>query len=213
MIVDGKVIGNIQVDKLKLRNNAVVHGDIASRSVTMDPHVVLVGNLNIHGKAPGFIDTDGNEIEKPLKRNSTRSRKSSKNVVEAEWGSKHNSAVGSAANLAKSKAASKEPTPLVTPAATTPAMSGAPSAAIFPNEKGQISAVPSAGSVGIAETKPDPVPDPATPELIETPFAQAMQENKENIEKVENEKAEAVAENKPAPEVVEEPIAADEPAP
>ena len=198
-----------------------MHGDIASKSVTMDPHVVLVGNLNIHGKAPGFIDTDGNDIEKPLNRG-VNSRSSSKNVIEAEWGSKNNSAVGSAANLAKSKAVSKEPSPLVTPAATTPAMSKAPStasASIFPDGNGKLSAVPSTASAGIAGIKeeskpepepvPEPTPEPEKPALVETPFIQAVEENKEDIKKVEEEPVPA-ADVEPA--AVEEPVAAEEPA-
>mmetsp|Transcript_27444 Transcript_27444/g.35976 ORF Transcript_27444/g.35976 Transcript_27444/m.35976 type:complete len:309 (+) Transcript_27444:88-1014(+) len=62
LLVDGKVVGNISVEKLDLRDRASVHGNITCKSVRMDPTVVVVGALNVHPQAPLRIDDQGNIV-------------------------------------------------------------------------------------------------------------------------------------------------------
>ena len=62
VIIDGKVIGNMEVKKLDLRDKAAVHGNITCESIRVDPTVVIVGKLNVNPFAPSTIDFDGNIV-------------------------------------------------------------------------------------------------------------------------------------------------------
>ena len=59
VIVDGRVVGNIQVEKIMLRNDAQVHGDITAKSITMEPGTMVVGRLNINPFAPEKVNNEG----------------------------------------------------------------------------------------------------------------------------------------------------------
>ncbi|KAG5176760.1 polymer-forming cytoskeletal-domain-containing protein [Tribonema minus] len=48
VIVDGKVVGDISVQKVSLRGRAEVHGNITCKSLCVDPTVIVVGGLNVH---------------------------------------------------------------------------------------------------------------------------------------------------------------------
>lgn len=65
VLVDGKVIGNISVERLTLRGEAVVHGNITCKSLTVDPTVIIVGSANVHPQAPRCIDTEGRLLPEP----------------------------------------------------------------------------------------------------------------------------------------------------
>jgi len=62
IVIDGKVIGNINVELVDLRDKAQVFGDVTCKSLRMDPTVVLCGRLNVHPQAPLRIDEAGNTI-------------------------------------------------------------------------------------------------------------------------------------------------------
>ena len=51
-LVEGKVVGNINVESLCLLDTAVVHGDIAARSVDIKHQATIVGNLHISAFEP-----------------------------------------------------------------------------------------------------------------------------------------------------------------
>ncbi|KAH8060313.1 hypothetical protein JL721_9069 [Aureococcus anophagefferens] len=61
IVVFGKVIGNIAVDRVELCGSASIYGDITCKVLLMDPTVVLVGNLNINPFAPNKMAPDGSE--------------------------------------------------------------------------------------------------------------------------------------------------------
>lgn len=77
MLVEGKVTGNILVETLLLRGDAVVHGDVSCKSITIDPKVVICGNVNVHPQAPKFIDSNGNIVAAPPRPAPIPSRKPS----------------------------------------------------------------------------------------------------------------------------------------
>jgi len=52
MLVEGKVVGNINVESLCLLDTAVVHGDIAARSADIKHSATVVGNLHISAFEP-----------------------------------------------------------------------------------------------------------------------------------------------------------------
>ncbi len=55
VIIEGKIIGNINVQYLELKTNAVVHGNITCNSLAMGWGVKVVGKLNVHPDAPGEL--------------------------------------------------------------------------------------------------------------------------------------------------------------
>lgn len=65
VLVDGKVIGNISVERLTLRGEAAVHGNVTCKSLTVDPTVIIVGSVNVHPQAPRRIDTEGRLLPEP----------------------------------------------------------------------------------------------------------------------------------------------------
>ena len=68
--INGKVIGDLCVDTVYLGSNAVVHGNVMCRSLTMDRSAILVGHLSVSKDLDVGIDTykaaafiDSKEIE------------------------------------------------------------------------------------------------------------------------------------------------------
>lgn len=59
MLVEGHVIGDIQVERLALRGAAFVYGNITCKSISVEPGVMISGNINIHPLAPKLINPDG----------------------------------------------------------------------------------------------------------------------------------------------------------
>ena len=62
VVVHGKVIGNINVERLELCGSASIYGDITCKTLLMDPTVVLVGKLNVNPYAPQLLSKDGNIV-------------------------------------------------------------------------------------------------------------------------------------------------------
>jgi type IV secretory pathway VirB10-like protein len=63
LLIDGKLVGNVSVDRVCIRGQAQVFGNITCKSVQIDPTAIIVGTLNVHGGAPKVIDSDGNEVK------------------------------------------------------------------------------------------------------------------------------------------------------
>lgn len=61
VISDGTVIGDIQAERVRLRRNAVVIGNITCLSLSMDPDVSISGKLNVHLQAPSRLHLEGEE--------------------------------------------------------------------------------------------------------------------------------------------------------
>ncbi len=62
MLVEGHIIGNISVEKLSLRGEAFVHGNITCKSISVESTVMIVGHVNVNPMAPKEIGSDGNVI-------------------------------------------------------------------------------------------------------------------------------------------------------
>ena len=62
VVVFGKVIGKINVEKLELCGSASIYGDITCKTLHMDPTVVLVGALNVNPYAPQLVNKDGSIV-------------------------------------------------------------------------------------------------------------------------------------------------------
>ena len=62
MLLEGHVVGNISVERLAMKGNAFVYGDITCQSITVEPSARIVGRVNIHSAAPRTLDADGNII-------------------------------------------------------------------------------------------------------------------------------------------------------
>lgn len=61
MYVEGKVVGNISVESLTLAKNAVVHGDVSCRSISVVPDATIIGQLHISAFDPlPVVDHEGN---------------------------------------------------------------------------------------------------------------------------------------------------------
>mmetsp|Transcript_23214 Transcript_23214/g.74591 ORF Transcript_23214/g.74591 Transcript_23214/m.74591 type:complete len:284 (+) Transcript_23214:1-852(+) len=65
VVVYGKVIGKLDVDRLELCGTASIYGDITCKTLHMDPTVVLVGRLNVNPYAPQLIRKDGSIVIDP----------------------------------------------------------------------------------------------------------------------------------------------------
>ena len=59
--IDGKVIGDVNVEYLFLGSSAAVHGDITCKSLQIDGGAALVGKLTISPGAPVNSDYDENK--------------------------------------------------------------------------------------------------------------------------------------------------------
>lgn len=62
VVVFGKIIGSIFVERLELCGSASIYGNITCKVLHMDPTVVLVGRLNINPYAPQHITPDGKPV-------------------------------------------------------------------------------------------------------------------------------------------------------
>lgn len=67
-VTGGKIVGNIVVEKLVLRDKAQVFGNITAKTVKIDPDCIVIGTLNINPQAPELINEKG-EIVQVMKKN------------------------------------------------------------------------------------------------------------------------------------------------
>lgn len=61
VVSDGTIIGNIQAERVRLRRSAIVIGDVACLSISIDPDVSISGVLNVHKEAPNKLHLEGQE--------------------------------------------------------------------------------------------------------------------------------------------------------
>ena len=59
--IDGKVVGDVNVENLYLGSSASVHGDISCKSIQIDGGAALVGKLEISPQAQVISDYDENK--------------------------------------------------------------------------------------------------------------------------------------------------------
>ena len=63
IIEGGRLIGNIQVDKLILRAKASVHGNITSKTINIEPGCNIIGTLNVNPHAPDSMNLKGELVK------------------------------------------------------------------------------------------------------------------------------------------------------
>ncbi len=90
VIIEGKIIGNINVQYLELKTNAVVHGNITCNSLAMGWGVKVVGKLNVHPDAPGELhpypvpihakEEEHHSMSKEISKSSLRGLESRKQI-------------------------------------------------------------------------------------------------------------------------------------
>lgn len=61
IVSDGKIIGNIQAERVRLRRSAIVVGSVTCLSLSTDPDVSISGRLNVHKDAPQKLVLEGEE--------------------------------------------------------------------------------------------------------------------------------------------------------
>ena len=59
---EGKVIGNITVERLEIRGKASIYGNITCKSIKIDPSATVVGKVNVNPFAPSIINEKGEII-------------------------------------------------------------------------------------------------------------------------------------------------------
>ena len=63
LVIDGgKVIGDVQVDRLVLRGTAFLQGNFSCKSLSVGMHCAITGRSNTHALAPEIIDAEGGVI-------------------------------------------------------------------------------------------------------------------------------------------------------
>jgi len=63
LVIDGgKVIGDVQVDRLVLRGTAFLQGNFSCKSLSVGMHCAITGRSNTHALAPEIIDVEGGVI-------------------------------------------------------------------------------------------------------------------------------------------------------
>lgn len=62
-VTGGKIVGNIAVEKLVLRDKAQVFGNITAKTVKIDPDCVVIGRLNVNPQAPELINEKGEIVQ------------------------------------------------------------------------------------------------------------------------------------------------------
>lgn len=62
IIVDGKIVGDIDVEKVAVRGKGIIYGAVTCKSFTCESDCVVVGALNVNPFAPSKIDSDCNVI-------------------------------------------------------------------------------------------------------------------------------------------------------
>lgn len=62
-VTGGKIVGNIVVEKLVLRDKAQVFGNITAKSVKIEPDCIVIGRLNINPQAPELINEKGEIVK------------------------------------------------------------------------------------------------------------------------------------------------------
>ena len=58
VLVYGKVIGNVESEHVILLDDGGIHGDVVCKSIFVSNNAEVVGNVNIHRRAPFEIDTN-----------------------------------------------------------------------------------------------------------------------------------------------------------
>ena len=63
LIIDGgKLIGNVQVDRLILRGSAFLEGNFSCKSLVVGAHCTILGRSNVHSLSPEIIDVEGDVV-------------------------------------------------------------------------------------------------------------------------------------------------------
>ncbi|OQS03309.1 hypothetical protein THRCLA_21190 [Thraustotheca clavata] len=62
LISGGRIIGNINVERLVLRDKGQIFGNVTAKSIRIDPDCVVLGSLNVNPHAPSRINLKGEPV-------------------------------------------------------------------------------------------------------------------------------------------------------
>merc|ERR1711865_161754 len=110
--IEGRVVGNIQVEVLELRSRAQVYGNVTAKKLTMQGGATVVGTLNVNPYAPERVNTEG---ELAIVEEELESELASPEIDSAR------SEASSVAVAAPEPVAAPPPAAAVEPVAATPA--------------------------------------------------------------------------------------------
>ncbi|EQC31872.1 hypothetical protein SDRG_10390 [Saprolegnia diclina VS20] len=62
LVSGGRIIGNINVERLVLRDKGQIFGNVTAKSIRIDPDCVVLGSLNVNPHAPSRINLKGEPV-------------------------------------------------------------------------------------------------------------------------------------------------------
>jgi len=63
LIIDGgRVVGDVQVERLVIRGTGCLTGKLITKSIKLGPHCTIIGSANVHALAPEIIDIHGDIV-------------------------------------------------------------------------------------------------------------------------------------------------------
>ena len=63
LIIDGgKMIGDVQVQRLTIRGTGYLRGRLAAKTLSLGPHCTVIGSANVHSLAPEIVDSNGDIV-------------------------------------------------------------------------------------------------------------------------------------------------------
>lgn len=69
VVIDGgRIVGNIQVDRLTVRSKGQVRGDITAKVMKIDPGCIIMGQINVNPMAPEKINLKGEVVDENGKK-------------------------------------------------------------------------------------------------------------------------------------------------
>jgi len=74
---EGKILGNITVERLEIRGKASIFGNITCKSMKLDPSATVVGQVNVNPFAPSIINEKGEIVGEKDSSKSNEEKKTS----------------------------------------------------------------------------------------------------------------------------------------
>jgi cytoskeletal protein CcmA (bactofilin family) len=62
LVSGGRIVGNINVERLVLRDKGQIFGNVTAKSIRIDPECVILGTLNVNPHAPSRINLKGEPV-------------------------------------------------------------------------------------------------------------------------------------------------------
>ncbi|CAM9517851.1 unnamed protein product [Chrysoparadoxa australica] len=75
VIIEGRVVGNLACERILLKGQAQVHGDVTCKVLQLDPGVCISGKLNVHPDAPDKLRIPGGESADDTPEDTSKTKK------------------------------------------------------------------------------------------------------------------------------------------